>query len=95
MYGTAAGKATESLTEDRFCLGTRPKCDGSAMNLGSTFATIRSYEWIRAGLKAKPMPVRQTGRMMPVVSKGVDGAGQGCSSNDLILLSSVLGHRLR
>lgn len=48
------------------------------MNLGSTFATVRSYAWIREGLEEKPVPKQQTKRMMPVASKDVDGAGQGC-----------------
>lgn len=48
------------------------------MNLGSTFATIKSHDWIREGLKEKPVPKRQTRRMMPVASKDVYGAGQGC-----------------
>lgn len=45
------------------------KCDGSAMNSGSTLATVRSYDWFREGLEGKPVPKRQTRRTTPFASK--------------------------
>lgn len=65
-------KVTESLREDRIPFRNRTKVDGSAMNSGSTLATVRSYDWLRGGLEEKPVPKRQTRRTMPFASKGVD-----------------------
>lgn len=59
--------------EDRIPLRNRTKENyGSAMNSGSTLATVRSYDWLREGLEEKPAPKRQSRRTMPFAIKGVD-----------------------
>lgn len=41
------------------------------MKLVNTFATVRSIECSREGLKDKPLPERQVRKMVPVVGKCV------------------------